>query len=257
MVSRVDDILRKVKKSLRDNVVTIIAATLLLVTLAFLIWSRYSSLYSIRDIAITNPLITTENSELVAVNINGKIVLVKYSGNSSDNKDDESSDASKNQSGNKTTDGKTEGVSSGSGSAGSNTGASPSNSPNPPRSLPPSSPAESFAASVELKSTNSEVIGPVIKLGDVQSCKNKHTIVATVTITGASGSSRIEWYVNGVLQADETEELGPASKGGTKTPSIVVDHERLSLSVTVAAKIIDTSDSEVIGSGSKDFYHSC
>ena len=62
---------------MHENAVTLVAAGLLVLVLATLVLSRYGALYSIKDIANINPLITRANVELIAVNVNGVIKIIK------------------------------------------------------------------------------------------------------------------------------------------------------------------------------------
>lgn len=68
---------RTLKKFIHENAVTLVAAGLLILILGTLLLSRYGDLNSIRDIANINPLITKGNAELIAVNVNGVIKIIK------------------------------------------------------------------------------------------------------------------------------------------------------------------------------------
>lgn len=90
------------KRFLHNNAATIATVLLFVVILATLLIARYGSLYSIRDIANINPLITTENAELIAVNVNGVIKIIKDDDDSDKNTESSTKDsmASNQQAGN-------------------------------------------------------------------------------------------------------------------------------------------------------------
>lgn len=116
------------KKVLHDYSAVIVVSVSLLVILLALILSRYGSLYSIRDIANINPLITTGTSELIAVDVNGVIKIAKDDASkvseSTKKPLDSSKQVDKGSDGN--TSGSTQigttGSSGGTGAAGGNTG---------------------------------------------------------------------------------------------------------------------------------------
>jgi hypothetical protein len=74
---------RKIKKALHDYSVAIVISGLWIVVLLLLILARYSALASVSDISKINPLITSGNNTLVAIDKNGKVTVEKDDGQSS------------------------------------------------------------------------------------------------------------------------------------------------------------------------------
>lgn len=253
---------------MHENAVTVAAALLLIVVLGTLIAARFGSLYSIRNIANINPLITTDNAELIAVDMNG----VPQKGGYTDNANadgsttkggtdgHDSSGSGKSSTGDKsesTSNTGGTGSSSGSGTS-TSSGTSPSNSPSPSPTVAPTS----FTASVQsLEQTGITTVydrtfvrnGPIYTL---TGCKNDRTFQASIKINSGSGSIKVQWFLNDSLYG--TTDVGFVSSGNIKTSDMTVTTNAKTGNYSITAKIINTGNSTVMGlSEPKNFSQNC
>jgi hypothetical protein len=271
----VEDIKQSVKRWLHDNAVTVVTILLFVVILAILVATRYGSLLSIANISSINPLITTESAELVAVNVNGVIQIIKdddgkvtEAEKKAAAKDKNSTTGNSNQGGGTTSGGgSTSGGSSG-GSGGSSGGggtaspspsSSPSSSPSPspsasPSPSPPPPPGPIMAAILSLERThrdvNDEVYLPLLGW----SCENDHTFRTTVKATSGSGSLKVRWRHGNAVK--ETQDLGTMSNGDARVDEYVLRDQTVGGSMTVEV-IRSGGSNPVIDSKTINFNHSC
>ncbi len=119
MTVMVDDKVQAIKRFIRTYAVAVVATVILIIILAILIIARYNALSSIRDLSKLNPLITSEQNELVAgKDLSGVIEVAKVD-NTKDNDKKDITDNSGTKSTSTTTGG---GSSSGGSSSGSSSG---------------------------------------------------------------------------------------------------------------------------------------
>lgn len=258
--------MQSVKRFLHDNAVTAITVMIFVVILGMLLSDRYLSLYSIRNIANTNPLITTDSAELVAVNVNGVIRIIKDEDGVTLGGTDKSGGTPKNPTTNKPS-GSNGGGSGGNGSTGGSSGGG-SSSPSPaPTSSPSSSPAPSSSPSPtptppppatplsatvsSLQRTNRRVHGKSGLL--FVTCKNDHTIRAQIQITGGSGNAKLQWRFNNTTV--RTDDLGFVSTGDVRTSEIMITTSAIG-SYPLTVNVLNSS-SFVIGTRTVNFNHSC
>lgn len=258
---------QSVKRFLHNNAVTLSAILLLLVILGGFLIARHESLYSIRNIANINPLITSGSAELVAVNVNGVVKIIKNEDGPSVDSDGTSPDEPKNSTPNKTVNG------SSNGGSGSSSGNSPGSSVRPaPSSSPSVLPSPSFSPSPSQTSSPSPFTATVASLGPaaqrvydvdrgrfglfVVDCKNDHRIPAKVQITGGSGSAKVQWRLNGTLVDDST--LGFVSSGNVKTvEAVITTSGGAARTYSLTIDVINGDNSSKMTSRSMNIGHSC
>lgn len=123
-----------IKKFLRGYAVTFTTAIVLILVLALLLFARIGALGSIRDLSRINPLITSEQNQLVAIGDDGEVTIIsddEQENKQGDKSADKSSATDESQT-NKTSDkpktsagGGSTGSAGGSGTGGESGGASP------------------------------------------------------------------------------------------------------------------------------------
>jgi hypothetical protein len=262
------------KRFIHDNVVTLVTVMIFVLLLALLLLDRYGSLYSIRNIANINPLITSESAELVAVNVNGVIRIIKDDDGNVTEEEKKVALNDQKQSSGQSSSGSSSGGSSGSSSGGStgggNGGSSPS--PSPSQSSSPS-PSPSQSSSPSPSPSPSQTPPPVVPLAGTvlslartnvrvyerawiivgYSCKNDHTFVAQVRATAGSGNAKVRWRLGSQLL--KTEELGFISSGDTRSSTAVATTNSVG-NYSVTAEFLNASNT-VLNSRSMNFSHSC
>lgn len=251
---------QRVKRLLRDNAVVVVAILLFVVVLLALVGARYGSLYSIRNIANLNPLITTNNDQLVAVNVNGVIKIIKDDDGVVTN--DEKKIAVENESRSKSG-----AIGAGSSTGGNSQSQQPGSSSSSPYTPPDKSPpietpkVPVFSVSVEsISQTGRSEPYDTRVAGLSYTCKNLRNIDTQIKVTGSSGTVKIQWKIGDRI-AKTSDEIVLAS-GATQTvlTEIIspVEGRQAFHDFRVTAEIINVANSAIIGSGtSGDFGHRC
>lgn len=199
-IPKATDMQRALKKFIHENAVTLVAAGLFLLVLSVLILSRFGALHSIRDIADINPLITKNNTELIAVNVNGIVKIAKdddWTTMESDKQTEKSSDKTSNPTATKpgtsavnSPGGATGGgAANGGGGGNTNGGGAPKNTP-----TPSTTPLKASVISIKRTSENPENIrGSVTGI----TCTRKYNFTAQVEAASGSGTITLKWGFNG------------------------------------------------------------
>lgn len=256
------------KRFIHDNVVTLVTAMIFVLLLALLLLDRYGSLYSIRNIANINPLITSESAELVAVNVNGVIRIIKDDDGKVTEEEkkvalNEQKQSSGQSSGGSSSGGSSEGSSGGGGNGGSSSPSpspSQSSSPSPsPSNSPSPSPSQTPPLAIPLAGTVLSLARTGVRVYDKTwiilgySCKNDHTFVAQVRATAGSGNAKVRWRQGSALL--KTEELGFISSGDTRSSTAVATTNSIG-NYSVTAEFLNASNT-VLDSKSMSFSHGC
>lgn len=119
MAVMVDDKVQAIKRFIRTYSVAVAATVILIIILAILIIARYNALSSIRDLSKLNPLITSEQNELVAgKDSSGVIEVAKVDNTKKDDKKDIAKNNNTKSSGTGSSSGGSNGGSSSGGSSG-------------------------------------------------------------------------------------------------------------------------------------------
>ena len=262
---------QSVRRFLHNNAATIAAILLFVVILATFIIARYNSLYSIRDIANINPLITTENAELIAVNVNGVIKIIKdddSSANDSNKKSENSpnKEVASNQQSNSSpnpSSGSSGGTPKPSSTSTPSSTPSPSSSPSstPIISIPPilspsptaTPPPSEFRVSIQSKGRTNQRVYDVGFLRFY--CKNDSTLQVKVKATNGSGSAKVLWKFDGDVVKTDSDSLKNMSSGDTRTSETIVTTESFGI-YSITADIVNANGA-TLASTDITFSHSC
>jgi hypothetical protein len=174
----VDDRKQALKKFLHDYVVAIITTFLLLVILGLLIIARHYALVSVNDLSKINPLITSEQNELVAANGSHDVIKIA--------KDDESR-ANQSSPANNAGRGANQSINPSKGSSGeTTTGASDGTGVGSGQSSSPTTP-QPFSASIGQMTYNSSTSCVLII------CSTTYTVQAVIQGQNGPGTVNYQW----------------------------------------------------------------
>lgn len=264
-MAKVNSNKQSAKRFLRNNGAIIATVLLFVVILSTLLIARYGSLYSIKDIANINPLITTENTELIAVNVNGVIKIIKDNDGSANDSDEKTESPTSNTIASNQQPGTTvtnpTGGASGSTPKPSSTPSSPSPSasPGPIISLPPilspsptPSPSE-FRVTIQSKGRTDQDIDdfrfPWL------SCENTHTLQIRAKATSGAGSANVEWKFNDEVVKTDKKSLENMKNGDTRTSEATVTTESFGV-YSIAVDIVNVNGTK-LASTDITFSHTC
>lgn len=251
-----------VKRFLHDNAVILGTILLFVVILGILIFARYGSLYSIRNIENLNPLITSDSAELVAVNVNGVIKIIKDEDGVVVEGGTSASDVPKPTTTSKPTGNNGGSSSSGSGSNGSSGGGISSPSPSPsstPSSSPSPSPSPSPNVPFRVEILSLASLGIKIYDNGWLGCKNDRIVRVTMQITSGSGIGKTQWELNGKV----VKVLDPVyvTAGEIKATDLLITTEGaggyFATNHSVTAKIINTGNSTTMATRTLSFEQDC
>ncbi len=213
-----DDKVRTIKRLAKEYSIAMSATGLLVLILCILLLTRYSDVSSLRDLTKLNPLITSEQNELVASQDNTGVIEVQKVVESKNGDDDKvASSGGTNADGNKTNNGgnKTSGGGAGGApSAGNGGGNNPDEGgggDQEPASSPP------FAAGIGF--TNYTQSSPIPRgLLGIGGCYRDYTFFADIDVENPPGSVTYRW-VRDTGPPQESKQINFGANDDSKTVS--------------------------------------
>lgn len=200
------------KKFFHDYAAAITATIVLIVILALLVLSRHNALASITDLSKINPLITSEQNELVASRDSNAIVEVSKNDKNKDTEREGKSVGGTSKSPGLGTKG---GATSGGTNNGAGSGGNGSNSPDVP---------QPFSAYIAEDSIRGSMISKCSLIGLLGICIGTytHTYTLLATITGNNGPGTVSYSWSAIPDSGSSvSDSGSLQAGnGTTTNSI-------------------------------------
>lgn len=254
------------KKFIRDNAVAAVTSGLLILVLLLLVASRFIALNSIRDLSKINPLITSGQNELVAVDDNGAVKIIKddeqttgQSGKTAGESGGSTTDKPGTQTGRSSSTDGTGGTGSsnsggGTGSTGGNTGGSSGGGSSSGGSSGGSgggttTPPAVFAASVGQITYTTKLVTSI-----AGTCTINYNFQANITAQNAPGTVTYRWNqsngVTSVTQQPLTFQAGDTSK---TTPPYTWTISGGSASYTITLELLTPASQQQ----SLRFQHTC
>lgn len=212
----VDDKKQALKKFAYDYAIALGTTIALLVILAILILARQLSLASVKDVSKINPLITSEQNELVAVNGSSDVVKIAKDDESQTVQSGTTKDVVKSTSPAPGT-GSTNGSSGGGSTSGASTGSSgTSSSPSPS----PSPVSQSFTAVIGQLTYNSSTSCLLVI------CSTTYTVQAVIQGQNGPGKVNYQWIEDNSVAQSSTVSFahGDSSKTISYQPSVGKGH---------------------------------